>query len=243
MSKLYFFYSNIIVKKYFLPFAFRALRRFFKMFGIFAKSSLSQHAEDIIIDIMLKRGRKNNGVFVDVGCNHPIEYNNTYLLYLRGWRGINIDGNKKLVDLHKQMRSADTSLNYLISNEEKELTFYVSTSDKLSTLNPDEVKKNPAKYRAEDQVKVQSKKLTSILDEHLPAGKEIDLLCIDVEGHEIPVISSLDFHKYRPYLLVIESHDLTIENHSRHELFRMLDSHNYKLEYFVLSTCYFIRRD
>ena len=35
--------------------------------------------------------KKYKGFFVDVGCFHPIKYNNTYRLYRKGWRGVNID--------------------------------------------------------------------------------------------------------------------------------------------------------
>ena len=37
---------------------------------------------------------KKIGFYVDVGAYHPIQRNNTMLLYLNGWEGINIDINK-----------------------------------------------------------------------------------------------------------------------------------------------------
>ena len=42
---------------------------------------------------------KNNGFYVDVGAYHPTKNNNTYLLYKRNWRGINIDISDFSVDL------------------------------------------------------------------------------------------------------------------------------------------------
>jgi FkbM family methyltransferase len=182
-------------------------------------------------------------MFIDVGCNHPIEYNNTYLLYLRGWRGMNIDGNGKLIDLYKNQRKGDVSLNYLISNEEKELTFYVSTKDKLSTVSYDEVLKSPDKFKKSDEVKQWTKTLNSLLREHYAPDIEIDLLCIDVEGHEMEVLASIDLQIYRPYLIVVESHDFEIESHANHRLYQLLTSNNYKLTYFMLSTCYFVRNN
>ena len=35
--------------------------------------------------------KKMSGFYVDVGCHQPLLNNNTYRLYKRGWRGINID--------------------------------------------------------------------------------------------------------------------------------------------------------
>ena len=44
---------------------------------------------DMIVNDIFKNKKK--GVFIDVGCHHPFINNNTYLLYKKGWRGINID--------------------------------------------------------------------------------------------------------------------------------------------------------
>jgi len=55
----------------------------------YSKKSYSISNVDLIIDRMFSN--LNNGIYIDVGCNHPIKFNNTYLLYKRGWKGINID--------------------------------------------------------------------------------------------------------------------------------------------------------
>ena len=39
----------------------------------------SQFAEDVTLDRLFKK--KKSGFFVDVGCYHPIKFNNTYKLY------------------------------------------------------------------------------------------------------------------------------------------------------------------
>ncbi|MDH5790264.1 MAG: hypothetical protein OEZ27_06695, partial [Nitrospinota bacterium] len=57
-----------------------------KVFRIF----YSQFGEDIILKGFILRNI-NDGFYVDVGCYHPKKYSNTYKLYKRGWRGINID--------------------------------------------------------------------------------------------------------------------------------------------------------
>ena len=53
------------------------------------KKSYSMDGEDIEIFNYFKN--KKNGFYVDVGAYHPIQRNNTMLLYLNGWEGINID--------------------------------------------------------------------------------------------------------------------------------------------------------
>ncbi len=68
----------------------------------YKKISYSFNAVDLIIDYIFKNKKK--GVYLDIGCQHPISNNNTYLLFKRGWHGINIDldiNNIKLFNLSR----------------------------------------------------------------------------------------------------------------------------------------------
>jgi len=49
----------------------------------------SQYGEDIVLDRVLNL--RKPGFYVDVGCYHPVKNNNTFKLYRRGWRGVNLD--------------------------------------------------------------------------------------------------------------------------------------------------------
>ena len=239
---LYKFYSNVLLKGFILPFYYRLLRGFFKLLGVFAKVSLSQFSEDVIIEIILKNAKKKNGIFVDVGCNHPIEYNNTYLLYLKGWRGINIDGNGYLIDLYKKFRPGDISLNYLVSNKEEEVVFNLSNKDKISTIDTGHMNSLGEKNFPSHLKKVMTTKtLNSILSEYHIKEQTIDLLCIDVENHDFEVLSSIDIDKYKPYLIVIEMLDFTINEAQKNKVYNHLTEKGYSLTHFVFSNGFFIR--
>jgi hypothetical protein len=241
--KIYNYYSNVILKGNVLPFYYQFLRSTFKLFGIFVKASLSQSSEDVIIEKILKDAKKNKGIFVDVGCNHPIDYNNTYLLYLRGKRGINIDGNADLMKLYSKYRNSDTNLNYLISDKEEDVIFNLSNKDKISTIHFDEVDEaNEKHFPAHLRTKMTTKTLNSVLEEnHIKGAGEIDLLCIDVENHDFEVISSIDLNKYQPYLVVIEILNLDINNPTANKTYNLLYQNGYKLNHFVFSNGFFIR--
>ena len=45
----------------------------------YKKNSYAISNVDLIIDRIFYKLQK--GVYIDIGCNHPIKYNNTYLLY------------------------------------------------------------------------------------------------------------------------------------------------------------------
>ena len=61
---------------------------------------------------------------MDIGCFHPIRYNNTYLLYKSGWRGINIDLNPLTIELFDFLRTEDININAAISDTEELKTLY-----------------------------------------------------------------------------------------------------------------------
>ena len=95
---------------------------FFRPKIFFPKKSYSMLGEDIFVKKFFKDKKK--GFYVDIGCYHPIDGNNTYLLYKKGWEGINIDLNKTSIDLFNRARKNDNNLNVAISNKSKKIKFY-----------------------------------------------------------------------------------------------------------------------
>ena len=97
---------NILKKIYYL---------YYRPKIFFPKSSYSMHGEDIFISDILKH--KYEGFYVDVGCYHPFEGNNTYLLYKKNWRGINIDVNPFSIELFNEARNKDININLAVSDK------------------------------------------------------------------------------------------------------------------------------
>ncbi len=61
--------------------------------------NFSQAGQDLFVLSLLDG--KRNGVFLDLGCNAPIEINNTYLLEsVFGWSGLSIDIDENYFDLY-----------------------------------------------------------------------------------------------------------------------------------------------
>ena len=67
--------------------------------------------------------RKTN-LYVDIGAHHPIQRNNTHLLFKKGWEGINIDVNEFSIDLFNYLRPNDLNLQLAISDMEGEISFF-----------------------------------------------------------------------------------------------------------------------
>tara|TARA_B100001964_G_scaffold187087_1_gene207941 strand:+ start:18 stop:635 length:618 start_codon:yes stop_codon:yes gene_type:complete len=196
-----------------------------------------------------------NGIYVDVGCNHPIKYNNTYLLYKRGWRGINIDLDKKSIDEFNLIRNKDYNIQALISSEEninKEIYFYHERSA-INTVSKDLIDYRNSKNE-DFQIKKQlTSTLNKIIEDSPFKDKKINLISIDIEDHEYEALKNFNFNKYKIDCIVSEIHDYNqekleiynqnIESIINNKLYNMLIENNYKLINWVNSDLIFVRKD
>ena len=55
---------------------------------------------------------QKKGIYIDIGCGHPIKNNNTYLLNKKGWSGINIDLDEENISLFNAYRNKDFNISY-----------------------------------------------------------------------------------------------------------------------------------
>ncbi len=102
-----------------------------------ALPSFSHCGEDRILAYLFKKFPA--GFFVDVGAFHPRTSSNTFLLYQRGWRGINIDAQPGSMEPFRRERPDDINLELAVAEKEESLTYYktghTGTSSDLR-LNP-----------------------------------------------------------------------------------------------------------
>jgi FkbM family methyltransferase len=165
----------------------------------------SQFYEDYILGYVFKD--QKSGFYVDVGANDPDKSSVTKYFYLAGWRGINIEPIPELVEKLNESRPEDTNLGVAISNKPGRLAFYkgVNNDSGLSTLNPRIAASHQAKGFKFTKIMVPVTTLTAVLDERARGKPEITFLNVDVEGFEKPVLSSLDFTRYHPRVVMAEA--------------------------------------
>lgn len=209
-----------------------------KLFRLPVTFSFSQGAEDIIAPYLLNN--KAKGVYVDIGCNEPVRFSNTFNYYLQGWRGILVDANKELIKKCARIRKQDTVICAAVSDTVKEVTFHKSTESAVSTIDEERLKEWEKlwKFEKADQETVITRTLTGILDENLKGGQQVDLLSVDVEGHDFEVLKGLDFNKYRPKVIIIECH--TIVNIGESRIYNLLSTEGYELKGFAVLNAYYV---
>ncbi|WP_372437752.1 FkbM family methyltransferase [Pseudomonas chlororaphis subsp. aureofaciens] len=163
--------------------------------------SYAQNFEDIRLWRALKHVEK--GFYIDVGANHPTADSVTRAFYDRGWSGINVEPVPSYYDALCQERPRDSNLQCAAGDNAEALTFYGIADTGLSTLDPAIAQQHKdAGMPVQTQI-VSSRTLSDICEAHVDGP--IHFLKIDVEGHEETVLRSMDFSRWRPWILLIET--------------------------------------
>jgi FkbM family methyltransferase len=204
-----------------------------KIFRIF----YSQFGEDIVLKGFILRNI-TDGFYVDVGCYHPKKYSNTYQLHKKGWRGINIDLDRLKIKAFNWARPEDHNVTAAVSDQKSTVKVYNFGHYSLdSTLDEHTAFKNREKI--EGVREVETRTLSEIIESSPFAGRQIDLLSIDTEGHDLNVLKSLDFEKYKPRLVIIETHLMNMDQIMESELYKFLKKNGYYLINWVGFTLFF----
>ena len=205
------------------------------------------------VDIILEKIFKNQdkGIYIDVGCQHPIKNNNTYLLYKKGWEGINVDLDKDNIDLFNASRSKDNNFNKALSSDvnDVDLYFYHKKSP-INTINKRTSEFQKAKVSSIKKIKTDT--LDNIILNTKYKNSSFDLLSIDVEGHELEVLKGFNLVKFSPNVIVVEYLDLnvskleiknlSIEDILDTEIYKYLISKNYILVNSIYSDLVFVNK-
>ena len=195
---------------------------------------------------------QKNGLYLDIGCGHPIKNNNTYLLNKKGWSGINIDLDEENIDLFNSYRKKDVNLATAVSDKEGEtdLYFYHSKSA-LNTISKENADFQKAKVSSIKKIKTQT--INKIIENSPFKDRKIDFLSVDVEGSELAILKNFDFAKYTPKVIVVEYLDLSlkkleiknlnINNIINSEIYKLIESNNYTLANILHSDLVFINNN
>ena len=202
---------------------------------------------DSVVNNIFKN--QKNGFYVDVGAQHPIKNNNTYLLHKKGWEGINIDLDQKNINLFNVSRKKDCNICAAISSLEKDANlYYYHEGSPINTLSREIADRQKAIIK--ETRAIRTKTLTSILENSKFKNKEIDFLSIDVEGVELEVLQGLNLNIYKPKIIVVELLDLdskkleiknlNINNVINSEIYKYIEKNNYTMINWLHSDIVFV---
>jgi FkbM family methyltransferase len=193
------------------------------------KKFIEKNEDKLILFLKDYFKKKKNGLYIDVGCYHPIRLSNTKFLSDKGWRGVNIDINKKSIDLFKIAREKDINLNIGIGKKNKvSKAYFQKNLFHANTLVYEHSKKFLEKPI---QKKINVVTLNSIIDKYIK-NKTIDYIDIDCEGNDLEVLQGLNLIKNKIDLISIEMHKYDIVTKKNSKLiFQIMKKHQFKKIY------------
>ncbi len=174
---------------------------------LYSKLSFSQEGEDLIIERYFRD--KEHGFFIDIGAFHPYKYSNTYKLYKKGWKGINIDANKNNIKLFNLARKRDRNIFAGVGNKKGYGNFYTFEDPALNTFDKN-IKESIVRSKQSVFLKKHRVRMLNINNILKKYGKikYIDLLNIDAEGESYNIIKSFNFNETHPNIVAIERENM-----------------------------------
>jgi FkbM family methyltransferase len=163
--------------------------------------SFSQRGEDLIaVDWLYKLGQPISKFrYLDIGANHPRFLSNTYLLYTMGVRGVLVEPNPDLMSTLHAYRHGDVIIEAGIAfDERRTATLYRQADD---TLNGYLSKSSEG---ACDEITTTLIPINDVLSEHF-SDRAPEFLSIDTEDCDYQILLTMDFERWRPYMICVET--------------------------------------
>lgn len=217
----------------------RLFRKFvYKFFVPGGRQGYSQFGEDLIIDFFFYNLGVRNPSYLDIGANEPRFISNTYFFYEHGSKGVCIEPDPKLFQNFKSARTRDVVINAGIGlKEEGEADFYVfpDSANGLGTFSKKDAEywgevgmHGIGKIKYEKVIKVKLIPINSIFREHFNDTAP-DFITLDVEGLDEEILRSMDFAKYRPKLICVETleYDENKKGFKNSSVIEFLESNGY----------------
>lgn len=203
----------------------------------YRKISYSQYGEDLIVAAILEELKIDKPIYLDIGAHHPFFYNNTYLFYKRGCRGVNIEPDPDLIEAFYEHRNRDSNLNNGIGIKADTVAanFYIMSVRTLNTFSKEDAFRHHQKgsYTIEKTIKIPLIPVNKILNKYFNGGYP-NFVSIDAEGLDYEILLSFDFSKYRPEVLSIETLTFT-EDNSEQKITNIID--------YICANGYFVYAD
>jgi FkbM family methyltransferase len=173
----------------------------------------SQNGEDYLLWSFFDG--KTDGFYVDIGAFDGIHFSNTYAFERLGWDGICVEPNPEIFACCLRNRPKAICLNKACTGDpqQKTVRLFVDEMGLLSTsiIDANRIKDIEYRYRKRglefkglNEIEVAACTIDEMLAQYGPKNGEIDFLSLDVEGGEIGLLESIDFHQHGIRIIVVE---------------------------------------
>lgn len=179
-----------------------------------AKVSYSQVGEDIIINYLFNSLNIQKPTYLEIGTNQPVMCNNTYFFYNKGCKGVCIEPDFEMYKVIKKRRPNDIVLNIGIGlRDDIKAPFYLFPGllNGWSTFSKEEASTREKESGIKPEtITVPLKNINTIMEQNFNPFP--NYISIDVEGLDLEILKSLDFDRFRPEVICVETISFSIVN-------------------------------
>lgn len=170
--------------------------------------SFAQCGEDLIVDFILGYVGVTDVSYLDIGAFDPIEINNTYLFYEKGFQGVLVEPNPVMCEKLRRVRPRDTTLTAGIGvADEREADFYQMSDPSWNTFSKEEaehvVETTQGKIFIEKKLKMPLLDINGVMAKYFDGAPTF--VSIDAEGLHYALVKAIDYTKFRPLVLCVET--------------------------------------
>ena len=207
----------------------------------YLEKSFSQEGQDLILKSIFRNVEIGN--YLELGSYKPVDFSNTYKLYLEGWRGVCIDGNPSLKKEWLDKRPQDIFINTFVTDKNKSVTYSVFPDEfeTMNSIDPQTSLRYSKRFKKSDiQTEIfEAYGINEILEKYYN-NKELHLICCDVEGSEFKIFNSLDFDKFFPGAILVEVKNFNFSSFEKDKLVSLLYEKGYRLFSKTPLDCFFV---
>ena len=181
--------------------------------------SYAQAGEDVIVHFFFDHLHRTGTVpeplapyamsYLDIGAYEPILINNTFFFYEHGHRGVLVEPNAVLCERLRAVRPEDVTLEAGIGIEEaSEADFFVMSEPSWSTFDKEEAEHQTevtgGRVVIEEVRRIPLLNVNDVMAEHF-GGQAPTFVSIDAEGWHFAILKSIDFERFRPGAICVET--------------------------------------
>jgi len=177
------------------------------------KLSYAQQGEDLVVQNLLDTIRLKGPItYLDIGAYDPIFDSNSYAFYKAGGHGVLVEPNPAKIDRLQKVRPRDKTLNVGVGLSAGPTTgdYYViggTSGGLLNTFSKEDAENVQTKSHGaqfiEKVLKMPLVNINTLMQEQL--GGAPNFLSIDTEGLDLGILQTMDFDRYRPDVICVET--------------------------------------
>jgi FkbM family methyltransferase len=196
--------------------------------------SYAQQGEDLVVQNLFDMVRIMGPItYLDVGAYDPVLDSNTYAFYEAGGHGVLVEPNPAKIDRLRKVRPRDKTLNVGVGLSAGPTTgdYYVisgSSGGLLNTFSKEDAedveRKSHGQQVIEKVLKMPLLNINTLMQEQL--GGAPQFLSIDTEGLDLGILKTMDFDRYRPDVICVETLEVGGDAVSV-DILRLLESKRY----------------